>query len=63
MKLAILHTNDLHGHLTPWKGWDGELKGKTIGGFGVRAGAIEAARSEAAGQVCCSMREILLAAQ
>jgi len=36
-KIAILHTNDMHGHLTPWQGWEGELKGKTIGGLGQAA--------------------------
>jgi len=50
MKLVILHTNDLHGHLAPWQGWEGDLKGKTIGGLGVLAGAIAAARSEAGSQ-------------
>ena len=33
MRLTILHTNDLHGHLVPWVGWEGDLKGKTIGGL------------------------------
>ena len=33
-KLVILHTNDMHGHLTAWKGWEGDLRGKTIGGLG-----------------------------
>ena len=50
MKLTILHTNDLHGHLAPWQGWEGDLKGRTIGGLGVLAGAIAAARSEARGE-------------
>ena len=59
-KLTILHTNDMHGHLAPWLGWEGELKGKTIGGLGVLAGAIEAARPKLA-IVYCSMREISLA--
>lgn len=45
--LTILHTNDIHGHLEPWQGWQGDLKGKTIGGFSVLAGAIAAARREA----------------
>lgn len=47
MKLTILHTNDLHGHLEPWQGWEGDLKGRTIGGLGALAGALAAARSEA----------------
>ena len=49
MKLVILHTNDLHGHLTPWQGWDGDLKGKRIGGLGVLGGAIAAQRRDAGG--------------
>lgn len=31
--ITILHTNDIHGHLDAWKGWEGELKDKTIGGL------------------------------
>ena len=46
MKLTILHTNDLHGHLAPWQGWEGDLKGKSIGGLGVLGGAIAAVRKE-----------------
>ncbi len=46
-KLTILHTNDIHGHLTAWKGWEGDLKGKTVGGFGRLAGAIAEARKGA----------------
>lgn len=46
MKLVILHTNDIHGHLDPWQGWEGALKGKTIGGLGVLGGAIAAVRRE-----------------
>lgn len=49
MNLLILHTNDIHGHLEPWQGWEGALKGKTIGGLGVLGGAIAAARREATG--------------
>ena len=45
--LTILHTNDLHGHLTPWRGWDGDLKGKTVGGFGRLAGAVTRERKAA----------------
>jgi 5'-nucleotidase/UDP-sugar diphosphatase len=47
MTLTILYTNDIHGHLTAWKGWEGDLKDKTVGGFGRLAGAIAAARREA----------------
>ena len=46
MKLVILHTNDIHGHLDPWQGWEGVLKGKTIGGLGVLGGAIAMVRGE-----------------
>ena len=42
--VVILHTNDLHGHLTAWTGWEGDLKGKTIGGLGRLAGAVAQAR-------------------
>lgn len=45
--VTILHTNDIHGHLTAWKGWDGELRDKTVGGLGRLAGAIAAVRKEA----------------
>jgi len=45
-KIVILHSNDLHGHLTAWKGWEGELRGKTIGGLDRLAGAITQARKE-----------------
>jgi 5'-nucleotidase len=45
--VVILHTNDIHGHLTPWKGWEGDLKDKTVGGFGRLAGAVALARKEA----------------
>src|SRR5690242_4252409 len=31
--LVILHTKDIHGHMTSWQGWEGDLAGKTIGGF------------------------------
>ena len=45
--LTILHTNDVHGHLTAWQGWDGDLKGKTIGGLAHLASAINLVRMEA----------------
>ncbi len=45
--LTILHTNDIHGHLTAWEGWDGDLKGKTIGGLAHLASAINLVRKEA----------------
>ncbi len=45
--VVILHTNDLHGHLTPWQGWQDDLRGKTVGGLGRLAGAIGQVRQEA----------------
>lgn len=47
LMLTILHTNDLHGHLLPWQGWEGDLKGKMVGGLGRLAGAIARARADA----------------
>ena len=44
--VILLHTNDLHGHLTAWTGWEGDLKGKRVGGFGRLAGAVTQARKE-----------------
>ncbi len=31
--ITILHTNDIHGHLEAWQGWEGELAGQTVGGL------------------------------
>ena len=45
--LTILHTNDLHGHLTSWRGWAGELDGEEVGGVDRLATAIAKVRSEA----------------
>lgn len=46
MMLTILHTNDVHGHLTAWQGWEGELKGKAVGGLAHLAAAINLIRTE-----------------
>ncbi|MHB0958565.1 MAG: bifunctional metallophosphatase/5'-nucleotidase [Pirellulaceae bacterium] len=46
-RLTILHTNDLHGHLTAWQGWEGEFKGRTLGGAAQLATAIAQIRSAA----------------
>ena len=47
--ITIPHTNDLHGHLRPWLGWEGGLAGKTIGGFDRIASVVKQMRAEAAG--------------
>ena len=44
--LTILHTNDIHGHITNWRGWEGDLAGRTLGGFDRLATAVKRARSE-----------------
>lgn len=44
--ITILHTNDIHGHLLPWHGWEGELAGKTIGGMDRLGGAIRQVQKE-----------------
>ena len=44
--MILLHTNDLHGHLTEWQGFDGAQKGKTIGGVACLATAIKKVRQE-----------------
>jgi len=49
--LTILHSNDIHGHLTPWQGWEGDLKGKTVGGLGRLAGAIAQVRRDVGSDV------------
>jgi 5'-nucleotidase len=43
-RVVILHTNDLHGHITSWQGWEGDLAGKTVGGFDRLATAVEGLR-------------------
>lgn len=45
--VTILHTNDIHGHLTPWRGWDGDLTGKAVGGLPHLAGAVARERKAA----------------
>ena len=49
--ITILHTNDIHGHITAWAGWEGELAGKTIGGMDRLAAAINQVRHQRNGQV------------
>ena len=41
---TILHTNDLHGHITSWQGWEGELAGKTVGGMDRLASVVQQIR-------------------
>jgi 5'-nucleotidase / UDP-sugar diphosphatase len=45
--LTILLTNDLHGHVEPWLGWELGLAGKTIGGSAWVASVIKQVRGEA----------------
>lgn len=50
--LTVRHTNDIHGHLQPRIGWEGELIGKTVGGVDRIAARVREIRAEAgAGQV------------
>lgn len=44
--IVLLHTNDLHGHLTSWQGWEGELEGKRIGGFDRLVSAVARTRRQ-----------------
>lgn len=43
--ITLLHTNDLHGHVEPWTGWD-DLAGRTVGGLDRLASAIKQVRAE-----------------
>lgn len=44
--ITFFHSNDLHGHLTPWVGWEGELEGRSIGGLDRLAGVVNQKRLE-----------------
>lgn len=44
--LTILHTNDIHGNISPWQGWEGELAGKQLGGMAYLGGAVNQVRRE-----------------
>ncbi len=44
--ITILHTNDIHGHLLPWQGWEGELAGKQVGGLDRLATRVRQVRAE-----------------
>lgn len=43
---TILHTNDIHGHLNAWQGWEGELAGKNVGGLDRIAAEVWKVRKE-----------------
>lgn len=44
--MTVLHTNDLHGHLTAWQGWEGSLRGQQVGGFATLATHVGRVREE-----------------
>ncbi len=46
-RVVLLHTNDIHGHVTAWHGWEGDLAGKSVGGFDRLAAAVAKERAEA----------------
>nr|AYM52768.1 2'3'-cyclic-nucleotide 2'-phosphodiesterase 5'-nucleotidase [Simulacricoccus ruber] len=46
-QLTVLHTNDLHGHLEPWTGWEGGMRGQSRGGMARLAARIDEARAAA----------------
>lgn len=49
-RLVLLHTNDIHGHLTAWRGWEGDLKDRQIGGLDRLAAAVLQIRKDNAGR-------------
>ncbi len=49
--MILLHTNDIHGHLLAWQGWEGEFQGRMIGGLDRLAAAIASVRASAPDQV------------
>ncbi len=44
--ITILHTNDIHGHLMPWQGWEGTRRGQAVGGFATLATQVRRIRAE-----------------
>jgi 2',3'-cyclic-nucleotide 2'-phosphodiesterase (5'-nucleotidase family) len=51
MIVVLLHTNDLHGHLTGWVGWDGDLQGQAVGGVDRLASVVCTVRAAYPGSV------------
>jgi 5'-nucleotidase/UDP-sugar diphosphatase len=49
--IVLLHTNDIHGHLTAWRGWEGDLKDRTVGGLDRLASAVAVVRAAYADRV------------
>jgi 5'-nucleotidase len=49
-RLVLLHTNDIHGHLTAWRGWEGDLQDRQIGGLDRLAAAVLQIRQDNDGQ-------------
>ena len=49
-RLVLLHTNDIHGHLTAWRGWEGDLKDRQIGGLDRLAAAVLQIRKDNEGR-------------
>lgn len=43
---TLLHTNDIHGHVEPWLGWEKELTGLEIGGLERIGGTIAEIRRQ-----------------
>ena len=43
--ITLLHTNDIHGHVSEWRGWEGDLDGKQVGGFDRLAAVVKEVRA------------------
>ena len=43
--ITLFHTNDIHGHLESWKGWEDELKDRTVGGLDRMAARVREQRA------------------
>ena len=44
--VTILHTNDIHGHLQAWQGWEGDFADRTVGGLDRLAARVTEIRAE-----------------